>query len=280
MIYGELSNMFKAYSGAFVTPDLQPTVGDLFMFDDAAWYSIQQFKGEPISKASILELEAAPWAHQNLSHLFRRTPARHLMGLDPQLLDEAVDDFCLRAGHVRLYSQYRNHEMPLKFDTLLFQQFARHARNLTITVAYHGIRLQCAADYRATSLGYGQEPANDRLAVVDDLADIFRAGCRTVSLTLNLNFDIPCTQERRHAVNEAWVQDLVRKKLSGFGFDINLCIYNRCDERQHVLKNQFECPRWENIFSLHTSFSTTFDQWSSWSKRIMSPYEAAALECH
>ena len=91
IIYEHLSCLFKAYAGAFVTSDLQPVTGDVYMFDTGAWYSIRHFKGEQIYKTSILELEAAPWAHSNISHLFSRTPARHLMCMHPQLLDECID---------------------------------------------------------------------------------------------------------------------------------------------------------------------------------------------
>lgn len=110
MIYKHLSHMFKAYSGAFVTmSDVRPAEGDIYMFDTGAWYSIRHFRGERIDASSILELEAAPWSHQNLSHLFNRTPARHLRRMHPQLLDECVDDICLRVGHTTAYT----HNVPL-----------------------------------------------------------------------------------------------------------------------------------------------------------------------
>lgn len=281
MIYEHLSGMFKAYSGAFVTSDLQPSPGDVYMFDSGAWYSIRHFRGERINDNSILELEAAPWAHQNLSHLFSRTPARHLRCLDPRLLDECIDDVCLRAGHVRLSMQYRNHENPNRYDELLFNKFAQSARDLTITVTYHGIYSQLAPSYRATTLGYGREPANERLTVLDDLALIFeKGGCRAATLNLNINFDVPFTEECRLTVNEQWVQALVDRKLSNIGCNINLSMFNRCDERFMVTQDGYGCPRWEHIFSHRSSFDTARKQWSVWTKHAMSVYEAAALECH
>ena len=251
------------------------------MFDTGAWYSIPRFRGQKIDSNSILELEAAPWSHQNLSHLFNRTPARHLRCLDPQLLEECIDDLCLKAGHVRLSMQYRDHQIPHQYDRALFDRFVCHARQLTVTVAYHGIHSQARPGHKATTLGYRQEPAVESLAVVDDLAAIFKAGgCRATNLTLNLNFDVPFTEECRLTVNEAWVQRLVHQKLGHFGCGINLCLYNRCDERYQVSKNDYDCPRHEHIFSHHSSFDATTGCWTRWSKHTMNVYEAAALECH
>lgn len=281
MIYEHLSDSFKAYSGAFVTSDLQPADGEVYMFDTGAWYSIPRFRGQRIDSTSILELEAAPWSHQNISHLFNRTPMRHLKCLDPQLLDECINDICLRAGLVRLSMQYRDHEVPHKHDKLLFTRFAQCARHLIITVAYHGIYSRVLSGHKAITLGYDLEPAVDRLAVLDDLAAMFHdGGCRAASLTLNLNFDVPFTDECRLTVNEAWVQKQVHEKLGAFGCSINLCLYNRCDERYEIGKKDYECPRHEHIFSHRASFDAGAARWTRWSKHTMSVYEAAALECH
>jgi hypothetical protein len=281
MIYGHLSHMFKAYSGAFVTSDLQPANGDVYMFDTGAWYSIRHFRGEKIGPNSVLELEAAPWSHQNLSHFFSRTPARHLRRMHPQLLNECIDDICLRAGQVRLAMQYRNHELPHQYDQLLFNRFAQRARHLTITVAYRGICSRSVPGMKVTTLGYRHEPGNEHLTVLDDLARVFRqGGCRAETLSLNLTFDVPFTDECRLTVNEGWVQQLVSEKLGPFGCSINLCLYNRCDERYQFSRKDYDCPRWEHIFSHRSFFDAKSGRWGNWSKHAMSVYEAAALECH
>lgn len=281
MIYEQLSDMFKAYSGAFVTSELQPGNGDVYMFDTGAWYSIRHFRGERINHTSILELEAAPWAHQNLAHLFQRTPARHLKALHPQLLDECVDDICMRAGHVRLSMQYRNHQSKLQYDALLFNKVAQQARQLTMTFSYHGICSARAPKFKASALGYGDEPANERLTFLNDLARIFQDGeCRASVLNLNINFDIPFTEDCRLTVNEQWVQNQVSHKLSNLGCLINLCIYNRCDEQYQVKRDGYACPQWENIFSHQSSMDARTGLWSAWRKQPLSIYDVAALECH
>jgi hypothetical protein len=273
MIYENLTHMFKAYSGAFVTSNLQPSEGDVYMFDTGAWYSIKHFRGQSVGSETILEFDAAPWAHQNLSHFFNRTPARHLKCLDPQILDECIDDICLRAGKVRLSMQYRNHQNPHKYDKILFNSFARHARDLTLTIAYNGIysKLNCT---KATTLGYGRE-LDEKLTVIDDLVEILQSGCKMKVLTLYLNFDIPFTDDCRLTVNEAWVQDRVTD-LTKFGCSINLCIYNRYDERYPI--SGYGCPMWEHIFSYRSSFER-HKGWTRWTKQAMSVYEAASLEC-
>lgn len=277
MIYAHLTGMFKAYSGAFVTADLQPKQGDVYMFDTGAWYSIPHFRGEPIGPDTVLELDAAPWAHQNLAHLFNRTPARHLRALHPQLLEECVDDICLRTGSVRLSMQYRNHVNAHRYDKALFDAFARHARALTLTVAYSGV---CIGGAKATTLGYDSGSESDeRLAVIDDLHAIFSAagGCKAQTLTLQLTFDVPFTASCRLTVNERWVQREVQR-LAVFGCDIQLAIYNRCDDRFPMAGDAYECPMWEHIFSYQSSFGRDRG-WSPWTKREISMYEAAALEC-
>jgi hypothetical protein len=266
--------MFKAYSGAFVTSDLQPIEGDVYMFDTGAWYSIKDFRGEKVDSRTILELDAAPWAHQNLSHLFNRTPVRHLRCLHPQILDECIDDICLRAGKVRLSMQYRNHENRHIYDHLLFNSFGQHARDLTLSVTYSGIHSKLSCN-KATTLGYSQEP-DEKLTVIDDLIAVFQSGCKAKVLTLYLNFDIPFTNECRLTVNETWVQERV-KQLAKFGCSINLCIYNKCDERYQI--SDYECPMWEHIFS-YRSFFEQGRGWGRWIKHEMSVYEAAALVCH
>ena len=302
MIYEHLSHMFKAYSGALVSSDLRPSNGDLFVFDTGAWYSIPDFRGERICQSSILELEAAPWTHQNLAHFFYRTPARHLLRMHPQLLDECINDMCLRAGHIHLSMRYHNHRIPVKHDALLFNTFARYARKLTISVAYHGVL---------------SDQATGQLAVIDDLARVFKdEGCRANTLALNLHFDTPpvptdldpstqCgSQDDATRPNLTWIQHLISQELDFLNAAIELCIYSSstCTSRKsqnirkprsiprpretqlstvydHDSDEEHACAPWNHhFFSMHSRLDPKTDQWSCWRKEMLSPYEAAALE--
>lgn len=274
IIYGHvLDGLFKSYAGAFVNSDFVSREGDMYMFDGGAWYSIRHFRGDRIDANCILELDASPWAYKNLSHLLMRTPARHIRTLGRQIFSECIDDLCVKAGKVCLAMEYRNHRPHHKYDEELFHTVAQNARDLTVSISYRSLR-GGKSQMPITSFGWNPAPS-DELVAVNDIYRMLKFGCKTQTLSINFNFDVPFGQDCRLTVNDNWVRDKV-EILARFGCRIDLCIYNKYDGRYESLGCGY--PMWEHIFCSRSSYEPGVG-WSTWKKQEMNAYEAAALEC-
>ncbi|KIW02385.1 uncharacterized protein PV09_06205 [Verruconis gallopava] len=272
MIYANLFHMFKSYSSSHVCAAKAPLEGDVYLYDTGGWRSVSDFRGEMINSQTVLELDAAPWTYQNISHFFNRTPARHVRSLHPQIFDECVHDICMKAGKVKLSMQYRNHKPAHKYDKFLFDSFARNARDLNVTIGYH-----CTLSKQSRKSVSSQDSSHEqdtRLAAIKHLEEVLEDGCRLENLTIYLNFDVPHPIDTRPSATEDWVQVEV-SKLAKFGCDINLCIFHRCCERQSILDCAY--PARQHGFS----YCSTYKQgagWGLWTKHKMTFYEAAALD--